>query len=212
LILPLKPFRTAVYAGDNEFVGSLDGQLVPNTDDLDQIIFRPLRDLSKVKFATPIAEGATITAGRLYDPLRDKSAILTLLVISEEEAPTIYADIDQDGIMSNSEKFELVREDAHKPYLLQTTIELPFKNALFKSYPVLLQYWKDVEWDELKEGETLLLQSKQAFAKGNVDLKGKPTLVEYGFNAQSKKITVNTGWLGVDSDGDGKIDLDLFSP
>src|ERR1044071_2799342 len=82
LILPLKPFRTAVYAGDNEFVGSLDGQLLPNTDDLDQIIFRPLRDLSKVKFATPIAEGATITAGRLYDPLRDKSAILTLLVIS----------------------------------------------------------------------------------------------------------------------------------
>jgi peroxiredoxin len=208
----LKPFRTAVYAGDNEFVGSLDGQLVPNTDDLDQIIFRPLRDLSKVKFATPIAEGATITAGRLYDPLRDKSAILTLLVISEAEAPTVYADIDQDGIMSNSEKFELVREDAHKPYLLQTTIELPFKNPLFKSYPVLLQYWKDVEWDELKEGETLLLQSKQAFAKGNVDLKGKPTLVEYGFNAQSKKITVNNGWLGVDSDGDGKIDLDHFSP
>ncbi|MGH9874124.1 MAG: TlpA family protein disulfide reductase, partial [Pyrinomonadaceae bacterium] len=67
-------------------------------------------------------------------------------------------------------------------------------------------------WDELKEGETLLLQSKGAFAKGTVDIKGKPTLVEYGFNAQSKKITVSNGWLGVDSDGDGKIDLDHFSP
>jgi thiol-disulfide isomerase/thioredoxin len=65
---------------------------------------------------------------------------------------------------------------------------------------------------KLKEGETLLLQSKEAFAKGKVDLKGNPTLVEYGFNAQSKKITVSNGWLGVDSDGDGTIDLDHFSP
>ena len=35
----------------------LSGQLVPNTDDLDQIIFRPLRDLTKVKFATPPESG-----------------------------------------------------------------------------------------------------------------------------------------------------------
>ena len=203
---------TPIHAGDPEYVGSLDGQLVPNTDDLDQIIFRPLPDPSKVKFATPLESNVNITAGRLYDPLRDKSAILTLLVTSEDAAPFIYADIDQDGTMANNEKFDLVRDDEDNPYILKATIELPFKNALFKSYPILLQYWKDVEWEELKEGESLLLQSKEAFAKGTVELKGKPTLVEYGFNAQSKKITVSNGWLGVDSDGDGRIDLDHFSP
>ena len=203
---------TRARAGDPEFAGSLDGQLVPNTDDFDQIIFRPLRDLAKVKFATPPEEGVTVTAGRLYDPLRDKSAILTLLVESEDATPVVYADVDLDGAMADSEKFPLEPEVENKPYILQATIELPFKNALFKSYPILLQYWKGVEWDELKEGETLLLQTKQAFAKGTVDLKGKPTLVEYGFNAQSKKITISNGWLGVDSDGDGQIDLDHFSP
>jgi thiol-disulfide isomerase/thioredoxin len=206
------PFLTRAYAGDVEYIGSLDGQLVPNTDGLDQIIFRPLRDLSKVKFATPLEAGVNLTAGRLYDPLRDKSAILTVLVESEDEAPVVYADIDLDGTMADSEKFPLIRDEEDKPYILQATIELPFKNALFKSYPILVQYWKGVEWDELKEGETLLLQSKEAFAKGTVDLKGKPTLVEYGFNAQSKKITLSNGWLGVDSDGDGRIDLDHFSP
>lgn len=210
LLISMLPANLA-RAGDPEYMGSLNGQLVPNTDDMDQIIFRPLRDLTKVKFATPLESGVEITAGRLYDPLRDKSAILTLLVQAEDEMPIVYADIDQDGIMADSEKFELVK-DEDESYILQTTIELPFKNALFKSYPILLQYWRDVQWDELKEGETLLLQSKEAFAKGTVDLKGKPTLVEYGFNAQSKKITVNKGWLGVDSDEDGKIDLDHFSP
>jgi peroxiredoxin len=205
--LPASP----VKAGDAEYVGSLNGQLVPNTDDLDQIIFHPLRDLTKVKFATPLESGVEITAGRLYDPLRDKSAILTLLVQSEGEPPLVFADIDQDGVMADSEKFDLVKDEEHS-YILQTTIELPFKNALFKTYPILLQYWRNVEWDELKEGETLLMQTKEAFARGMVDLKGKPTLVEYGFNAQSKKVTLGNGWLGVDGDGDGQIDLDHFSP
>jgi len=39
--------------------------------------------MSKVKFATPLEPGANITAGRLYDPPRDKSAILALLVEAE---------------------------------------------------------------------------------------------------------------------------------
>ena len=206
------PLLKRAHAGDAEYVGSLGGQLVPNTEDFDQITFRPLRDLSKVKFATPPEAGVNITAARLYDPLRDKSAILTLLVESDDEAPVVYADVDLDGTMADSEKFPLESDVENKPYILEATIELPFKNALFKSYPILLQYWKGVEWEELNEGERLLLQTKEAFAKGTVDLKGKPTLVEYCFNAQSKKITLSNGWLGVDGDGDGQIDLDHFSP
>jgi thiol-disulfide isomerase/thioredoxin len=203
---------TRVAAGDAEYSGSLDGQLVPNTDGLEQITFRPLRDLAKVKFATPLEAGATITAGRLYDPIKDKSAILALLVEREDESPLLYADLDLDGTMSDSEKIPLVNDEAGRPYIYQVTIQLPFKNPLFKTYPILVQYFKGVRWEELQEGETLLLQSKEAFARGTVDLKGKPTLVEYGFNAQSKKITVSNGWLGIDGDGDGSIDLDHFSP
>lgn len=206
--LPLTPAR----AGDAEYAGSLSGELVVNTGDFDQIIFRPLKDLSKIKFATAPESGWTITAGRLYDPLRDKSAILTLLVEPEDGQPFLYADLDLDNLMADSEKIQLERAEENNPYKLEATLQLPFKNALFKSFPILVQYYKNVQWDELKEGERLLLQTKQAFAKGTVDIQGKPVLVEYGFNAQSKKITVNNGWVGVDGDGDGEIDLDRFSP
>lgn len=200
------------HAGDAEFLGSLSGELVANTGDFDQIVLRPLKDLSKVKFATAPDSGVTITAGRLYDPLRDKSAILTLLIEPEDEEPFLYADLDTDNLMADSEKFALERADERNPYKLQVTLQLPFKNPLFKSFPIQVQYFKNVEWDELKEGERLLLQTKEAFAKGTVDVQGKPVLVEYGFNAQSKKITVNNGWVGIDSDSDGEIDLDKFSP
>jgi peroxiredoxin len=199
-------------ASDNEFLGSLDGDLVPNTSDLEQIIFRPVRDFSKIKLTTPPPSDASITAGRLYDPLRDKSAILTLLVLPEDGQPFVYVDLDLDNTLGEPEKYELSPGEDGNPYILQTRVSLPFKNALFKTYPIVIQYFKDVEWDELKEGETLLLQSKDAFAKGTVDIQGQKTLVEYGFNPQSKKITVSRGWLGVDGDGDNFIDLDRFSP
>ncbi|MGH9968636.1 MAG: TlpA family protein disulfide reductase [Pyrinomonadaceae bacterium] len=203
---------TRSRAGGAEFLGSLNGELVPNTGDLDQIIFRPLRDFSKINFATPLETGVNVTAGRLYDPLRDKSAILTLLVEPEDGEPFLFADLDLDNLMADNEKFSLELEEDRNPYKLQATLQLPFKNALFKSFPVFVQYFRNIQWDELKEGETLLLQSKGAFAKGIVDIQGKQTLVEYEFNAQAKKISLNNGWLGVDGDGDNEIDLDHFSP
>ena len=198
-------------AGDTEFLGSLDGELVPNTEDMEQVTFRPLRDASKVKFASPPPQDASITAGRLYDPLRDKSAILALLVLEEGEQPVLYVDLDLDNMIADSEKFPMGSQESGNPYILQATVQLPFKNALFKSYPIVVQYYKNVMWDELKEGENLLLQSKAAFAQGAVDFEGKKVLVEYGFNPQSKKISVNNGWLGVDGDGDNYIHLDRFS-
>lgn len=210
LITVLSTFSVQA-AGDPEFLGSLDGELVPNTANLEQVIFRPLRDLKKVNFVTPLSEEVSITAGRLYDPMRDKSAILALLVEAEDEEPVLYADLDLNNTMSDNEKFGFEREEG-RSYVRQVTLQLPFKNALFKSFPITVQYWKDVQWDELKEGETLLLQSKEAFAKGSVDIQGKPMLVEYGFNAQSKKISVSNGWLGLDGDENGEIDLDHFSP
>ena len=211
-LLALLSIGPISHAGDTEFFGSLDGELIANTSDLEQIIFRPVRDFSKIKLATAPPSDAAVTAGRLYDPLRDKSAILTLLVQPEDERPFLYVDLDLDNTLVETEKYELTPEEDGNPYILQTTVSLPFKNALFKAYPIVVQFFKDVMWDELKEGETLLLQSKDAFAKGSVEIHGQKTLVEYGFNPRSKKISVSNGWLGVDGDGDNFIDLDRFSP
>src|SRR5262245_62097143 len=100
-------WQSRTYAGDTEFFGSLDGELVPNTGDLDQIIFRPIKDLSKIKTASPLPTDGSVTAGRLYDPLRDKSAILTVLVQPEDEQPYVYVDLNLDNNMTDDEKREL---------------------------------------------------------------------------------------------------------
>lgn len=199
--------------GDTEFAGKLDGELIPYAEDLDQVIFKPIRDFSKIKFAKPIEANVTVTAGRLYHPPQDKSSLLALLVEPNDDGqPYLYVDLNQDNIMADDEHFVLKESENDNPYIREATLKIPLKNTLFQSYPIVVQYLKDVQWDEMAEGERMVLQSKEAFARGQVDIQGRKTLVEYSFNPQSKKISVSNGWLGVDADGDGKIVFDRFSP
>ncbi|HEY0407706.1 MAG TPA: TlpA disulfide reductase family protein [Pyrinomonadaceae bacterium] len=206
-------FAATARPGDTEYFGKLDGELVPYTEDLDQVIFKPFTDASKIKFATPLESDAKVTAGRLYNPPTDKSSLLALLVEPNDDSePYLYADLDQDNAMADAERFPLKRSEEDNPYILQATLQLPLKGSLFQKYPVLVQYYKQVRMEEMGEDERLVLQSKDAFAKGQVDIGGRKTLVQYGFNAQTKKISVSNGWFGVDGDGDGHIVFDRFSP
>jgi peroxiredoxin len=199
-------------AGDVEYVGSLDPELIPNREDMDQVTFRPVRDLTKIKTATPLEKGGSITAGRLYHPPSDKSSILTVLVEPEDGHPYLYADLNLDGSLADDERFELKRAEENNPYILEATLKVPSKGVLFQNFPVVVQYFKGVQWEELKEDERLIVQTKTAFARGHVDIDGHKTLVGYAFNPQSRKISVTNGWLGVDGDNDGEIESDRFSP
>jgi peroxiredoxin len=199
-------------AADKEYIGKLDAELKPDQDELDEIIFKPIRDLSKIKFATPLEAGGNVTAGRLYHPPQDKSSILTLLVEPEDGEPYLYADLNLDNLMAQNERFALKRGDDDSPYLWEATLNLPLQGVLFPTYPVYVRYLKNVQWDKMKEGERLLQQSKTAFARGTVDIEGHKTLVQYVYTGQSKKISTTNGWLGVDTDGDGKIIMHPLSP
>lgn len=201
-------------SGDAEYIGKFETELVPYTDDLDQVVFKPFRDSSKLKLATPLESGVTVTAARLFHPPQDKSSIQTLLVEPEDDdvEPYVYADLDLDNVMSASERFVLKPSETDDPRILEATLRLSFKSPLFQSYPVFIQYFKGVEMEEMGPGDRLVLQSKEAFARGYVDIEGRKTLVQYGFNPRSKKISTSSGSFGVDVDGDGKIVVDRFSP
>ncbi|HEX5733761.1 MAG TPA: TlpA disulfide reductase family protein [Blastocatellia bacterium] len=201
----------SVSADGNEFTGKFESKLVANEDDLDQVIFRPLLDRSMFKTAKPIDKDAVVTAGHLYHASSDKPAILAFLVEPQGESPYLLADIDMNNEMGEGERFELERDEEDDPYVWQTIVAQPLKEGPFQSFPLLVQYLKNVRWGNMKEGERMVLASKRVFARGSVVIEGKPALVQYEYNPRSKKVSVTTGKLGVDSNGDGEIDLDPFS-
>jgi peroxiredoxin len=199
-------------AAAEEFLGKFEPKLVPDKDDLDQTVFKPFRDKLRVQFAEAPEGDATITAGRFYDPSTDKAAILTLLVESEGEPPYIYADVDLNNRMDAGEKFELSNSESDNPYIWETTVNVPLKAGLFQSYPIFVQYLKNVTWDEMGPDERMILNSSKCFAQGHVEIQGKKILVQYSHNPRNKKIDPMNSALGVDGDGDGEIDMDNFSP
>src|SRR5262245_63674242 len=87
-----------------EFIGKFEPKLAPNKDDLDHVIFKPFRDLSKVQFAKRPESDATITAGRLYHPPTDKAAILTFLVEPDGTTTYVYGNVDLNHRMDPNRK------------------------------------------------------------------------------------------------------------
>jgi thiol-disulfide isomerase/thioredoxin len=206
IVIPL------IAAADNEYTGKFDSELVANREDLEQVIFKPLRDMSKIKIAKPPDSDATLSAGRLYHASSDKSAILALLVEPENEQPYLLADIDLNSSFDETERFDLDQGEDDNPYIWEAVINQPLKEGFFRAFPMYVQYFKEVRIDEMNEGDRLVLESRGAFARGTVDIEGRKTMVQYDYNPRSKKVSATTGKLGVDCDGDGQIDMDRFSP
>ena len=144
--------------GDKEYLGSLDSELAPDTEELDQVIFHQLSDLSRVRFATPPEATGHITAGRLYNPMHDKSDILAVLLEQQDGEIVLYADVNGDGVISNDEKFVLAPDEDDR-YTLSTTLMLPFKSALFKTYPIFIRSFRHVVWSEISPEDRVVEQS-----------------------------------------------------
>lgn len=125
---------------DQDYTGKLEPPLVVNRDDHEQVVFRPMRDLSRIKISKPPDSDATVTAGRLYQALSDKSAILALLVEPQGEDPYLLADVDVNNELDEKERFQFSREEDDNPFIWQTTVNEPLKEGLFQSFPLFVQY------------------------------------------------------------------------
>lgn len=202
----------APAASEAEYRGQFSAELAPATEDLDQVTFKPVVDLSKIKFTTKPDAADKVTGAYLFDPLQDKPTVLALLFEPSGAEPFMRVDLNNNRVIEDDERIALKKGADGNPYILEAMINLRMKSSLFQSYPIFVQYYKDVASDELKDGERLVLQSKEAFARGIVDVAGRKTMVQYIFNPRTKKINALDGSLGIDSNGDGHIDTDRFSP
>jgi len=208
-ILPVSMLALPVRAAD-EFTGKFV-ELAPNTEEPDQVVFKPITDLSHVKIARPIEAGAHVTGARIYQADSGKFSMVALLVEPERGDPYLYADLQSNRDLGESERFQL-RSTAN-PYVWETTVNEPLKEGPFKTFPVVVQYYKNTRNEEMNDdNERLVLVTRNAFARGTVDIRGKATLVQYAYDPHSGKINPMAGKIGVDSNGDGAIDLGRFSP
>lgn len=194
---------------DGEYTGQFDTKLVAFTEDTERVIFKPASRDSLRGSKVP-EEDIHLTSNRLINPVG--ASLIAVLVEEQDAKPMLFVDLNADNSFGDDEKFTLRRELADNPYLWITTINVPVKDGFFTVCPIYIRYFRDYQTDKMTAGDRLLEQSTGVLARGTVDVKGKKITVQYAYSLENKKITPDIGWLGVDADDDGEIDMDKLSP
>src|SRR6185369_16630310 len=92
-----------------EYLGKLDVELSPDPEHLYSIVFKPVTDLSKYKFAKPVEKDAYVTVGSIYDPRSNsRSKYEILLVEPQSGTPYFYSDLNANGTIEANEQLNLI--------------------------------------------------------------------------------------------------------
>lgn len=194
-----------------DYSGQFDPVLVPNVEDFERVIFKQV-PTGRWTGIGPVGEKAHLAGARLFDPQSGQPSLAALLVEEKGKNPIIYIDVNGDNNLTSGEEFGFEAAESGNPYLWKTTVYRPIKDSFFTACPLFLQYYKDVQVNEMLPSDRLITQSTEVFARGNVDVNGKKVLVQYAYKPGDKKVAPQVGWLGVDADGNGAIDMDNLSP
>ena len=143
------------------------------------------------------------------DPRTEQYTLSAFLVEDGDEDPVLYVDLNEDRSFTANEKITLSRKGRRT---WETTILLPIKEGSFKFCPILVQYLENTTAEKMGPEDRLIMQSSAVLARGTVNVKGKNVTVQYVYTLRGKTITPQAGWLGVDVDEDGKVDMANLSP
>ncbi len=196
---------------DAEYTGQFSPALVPNVTDFERIVFKPA-PAQRFGGQIKLPPDARLTSARLIDPKSLDRSILSLLVEEEGEDPFIFVDTNGDNALTDDEKYVLKKEKEDNPFLWETTAELKLKEGPFKTCPIFLRYFKSVRFEKMTPDERLVTQTATVMARGTVDAAGKKIVVQYEYDVAKKKLDPKNGWLGVDTDSNGSVDMDELSP
>jgi peroxiredoxin len=199
----------SAFAGGGEFTGQFDTALAVNPEETDRVIFKHSSEVDRWKEAGDFGADAHYASAQLIDPLTGKATLLALVVEVEDEDPVIFVDQNNDQRLTAAEKFEMKAPD--NPYLWQTLVTIPIKGGFFTSAPIRVEYFKSIKSDKMTADDRLIRQTTEVLAGGTVEVNGKKVAVRYAL-VERKKVNARDGWLGVDTDGDGVVDMDNLSP
>jgi thiol-disulfide isomerase/thioredoxin len=154
--------------------------------------------------ATPVLpeqppRDSQIFAGEI--PIRTGTAAKVVAAVSPSLETIWYVDVNLDG--------KFTKEERIRPGAEGQRFDLPVRIGSFKSYPLFVKeqvLTREQSAELLSKGVWLLLYSRQAEVRGVLDMQGHHTQIGYSLDADSGVVDPRNGWVGMDVNGDGRID------
>ncbi len=196
---------------NNEFTGQFEKTLVPNRENFERKVLKQVnpRAFSMLDGFEP---GSHVTSSDLIHPQTGRSSVLTVLLEPEDEDPILFCDLNGDGKLSADERFVLKQEKEENPFLWNAVIPLASNKGFFETYPIFVRYFRSITYENMSANDRLVTQSTEVMARGIVDVNGSRVSVQYALAAGQSKVDPQKGWLGMDTNGDGEVDMDGLSP
>ena len=192
-----------------KFIGRLDAELSPDMVHISQRVLEV--QPAKVTFKPTIDKNAIVSSGEIYYPLTTSRRGQLFLIEPLKGEPFVAVDTDSNNVIDANERFSL-KSSSSRPDDLHAIVRLPIKNPFYKSFPIFVMYKRGFRHPKLRPIDRLVLQSVMALAYGTVKIDGYETRFQYPFDLGSPAISTTEGLFGVDSNGDGTIRDEQFSP
>ena len=210
VLLLIAAFSRQAVAG-GEYVGQFDKVLAPNVEEFERVVFK--HDINgQFSLLGGFGRSTHFTYGQLLDPRTCHSTILAVLAESGEKDPVILVDANQDNRIMADERFAMKRGKEDNPFLWYADVVVAVKDSYFTGSRLYVRYFKSIQAEEMGPNDRLVTQSTEAMARGSVDVNGRKVLVQFALPAGEKKVDPQSGWVGMDTDGNGEVDMDNLSP
>jgi len=196
-------------AAGGEFIGQFDKVLVPNVEEFERIVLKNDGNGQFKALGGPLTH---LAFGRLCDPQTGDYTISAVLSEDIDKDPVIIVDANQDRKFSPDERFAMRPVKEGNPYLWHAEITVSVKDSFFTGSKLYIRYFKSITTEKMEPEDRLITQSTEVMARGSVDVNGRRVLVQFAMPAREKKVNPQSGWLGMDIDGNGEIDMDNLSP
>ncbi|MEW6127355.1 MAG: TlpA disulfide reductase family protein [Acidobacteriota bacterium] len=200
--------NTLSFTQNVEYLGKLNSELVAERPVTSIELKKALPD-QIATLPVPVAKSEQVFGGRLFNNPRKEIAGLSVFLIERPNTlPVLFVDLDENGKLTDSERFAFSPIENPQDEDGQVLVKLPLKKGDFKFFPVRFFHpKKKPEKDDTRYVNHTFL----GYAQGVVDIQGRKTLVQYQVNYPSGELNATKGYIGVDTNGDARIDNNFVS-
>jgi thiol-disulfide isomerase/thioredoxin len=189
------------------YEGTLDPQPIPSSEAM------AVQALTSIKRGDTILKHIAIPPKQrvffgILHPASGQLSVLVLLVEPSSGPPFLLADSNLDGILTPDERHEFSSRGTNDSFATAVKLSLPYKYGNFTTLPLLIGLPKPDEIPNPGENRRFIMYSAEAYLAGSVNIAGKLVRVQYQIDLATGTVDPKRGWLGMDCDGDGIIDME----
>jgi thiol-disulfide isomerase/thioredoxin len=198
----------------DQYIGRLRPGLVPTRLPIVYVKLTSLTPDERQHLPQPVSDGDRAFGGKLNwaFPRKDGSVrrpgegIRVVLIETASGNRFLYCDANGDDALTAEERFVFEHPAANGTGELEAVVGLETTTGTYRRYPFIAGIVTQAGAAAGSGEERTLSVTVRTVAEALVNIRGRQTLVQFGVDPLEGIVKPRDTWLGIDGNGDGKVD------